>query len=121
MGTSGFRRNVIAGLIILSGIVLIVKLFFLQVVNQEYKALADSNIKRKLISYPSRGLVYDRHGSLLVTNEPVYDLMVIPKNIKDIDTTRFCTFLNIDEETFVKNIKKAAKNISICSPVFMSR
>jgi len=109
MGSSDFRRNMIAGLIILSGIVLIVKLFFLQVVNQEYKALADSNIKRKLIAYPSRGLVYDRHGSLLVTNEPVYDLMVIPKNVKNIDTTRFCNFLDIDKETFESNIKKATR------------
>jgi len=109
MGSGSFRRNVIAGLIICSGLILILKLFFLQVVNEEYKALADSNIKRKLISYPSRGLVYDRHGTLLVTNEPVYDLMVIPKNVNNIDTARFCGFLGIDEETFVKNIKKAAK------------
>lgn len=109
MGSNDFRKNIIVGLIILSGLVLLVKLFFLQVVNQEYKALADSNIKRKLIAYPSRGLVYDRHGSLLVTNEPVYDLMVIPKNISDIDTARFCSFLNIDKKTFKDKIKEASK------------
>ena len=60
------------------GLIYIVKLFSLQVMDKRYKQLADNNALRFVTQYPPRGKVYDRNGKLLVFNEAVYDLMVIP-------------------------------------------
>jgi penicillin-binding protein 2 len=54
-----------------------------------------------------RGYIYDRYGKLLVANQPSYDIMVIPKDIKELDTTEFCSLLNITKEDFLKKIAKA--------------
>lgn len=105
------RRYIIQGLFILVSIILLVKLFYIQVIDDSYKLSADNNVLRKLIIYPARGVILDRHGKVLVQNEPVYDLMVIPGQVKDIDTLTFCKLINITKKEFDKAFKKA-KNYS---------
>jgi penicillin-binding protein 2 len=105
------RRYIIQGLFILVSIILLVKLFYIQVIDDSYKLSADNNVLRKLIIYPARGVILDRHGKVLVQNEPVYDLMVIPGQVKDIDTLSFCKLINITKKEFDRAFKKA-KNYS---------
>jgi penicillin-binding protein 2 len=62
---------------------------------------------REVIQYPARGLIYDRNGILLVYNEAAYDLMVVPKQVKEMDTLAFCELLGISIEDFRTKFYKA--------------
>ena len=103
------RRYVIQGIFIAVAIVIIIRLFFLQVINDEYLLSANNNVLRKIIIYPARGVILDRKNRILVQNEPVYDLMVIPREVKPFDTLEFCRLLGISKERFDKQFKKARK------------
>jgi len=98
------RRLVIAGSVIVVVVIFIIRLFFLQVVNSDYKAWADSNAFLKKTLYPSRGMMYDRNGKLLVYNQPAYDVMLIMREIQPFDTLDFCSTLGITKEIFDKRI-----------------
>ena len=89
------RRYIIAGLIIVITIIYIVRLFNLQVADETYKKNADSNAFLRKTIYPSRGMIYDRNGKLLVYNQPAYDVMVIPREIHDLDSLDLCATLQI--------------------------
>ena len=97
------RKLLILGVFIAVGVVFIVKLFSLQVIDDDYKTMADNNALRFVTQYPARGKVFDRNGKLLVFNEAVYDLMVIPKQamtkdtLRPFDTVTFCRLLDIDK------------------------
>ncbi|HLV70929.1 MAG TPA: penicillin-binding protein 2 [Xanthomarina sp.] len=93
--------------IILVGVSFIARLFYLQIYNAEEHSLYDDNAIRKVYDYPKRGFVYDRNGKLLVANQPSYDVMVIPREVKPLDTLEFCSLLKIDKEQFKKIYKKA--------------
>ncbi len=108
MKKSYSERRYIVNLIFISiGIIFILRLFYIQILDDSYKISAQNNSRRILTIYPGRGLIYDRKDKLLVFNEATYDLMVIPKQIKQIDTNQFCSLIKIDKETFIKNMKKA--------------
>lgn len=94
----------IGGAVILLIIIFIVRLFFLQIVDNDYKAWADSNAFLKKTLYPSRGMLYDRNGKLLVFNQPAYDVMLIMREIQPFDTLDFCHILGITQQQFVKRI-----------------
>lgn len=98
------RRYVIGGAIILLVAIFIIRLFFLQIVDSDYKAWADSNAFLKKTLYPSRGMMYDRNGKLLVYNQPAYDVMLIMREIQPFDTLDFCNILGINKQQFVKRI-----------------
>ncbi len=85
------------------------RLLYLQVLNADYRELAGDRIRRREVIYPERGLIYDRHGVLVVYNEPVYNVMVVPNQVGRMDTARFCELFRIDESTFVKQLEKAKK------------
>ena len=63
------------------GMVLLFRLFTLQILSDEYGDLSLKNSVLKQYVYPERGYIFDRNGKLLVSNQPMYDLMVVPKNI----------------------------------------
>ena len=98
------RKFVIVGIVLAIVAVFIGRLFSLQVMNDEYKKHADSNAFLNKTIYPSRGVMYDRTGKLLVSNQPAYDVMVCMRNVKDLDTLAFCQSLGITEEFFVKRM-----------------
>lgn len=98
------RRYVIGGAVIVLVLVFIFRLFILQIVDSDYKAWADSNAFLKKTLYPSRGMIYDRNGKLLVYNQPAYDVMLIMREIQPFDTLDFCNVLGITKEQFVKRI-----------------
>lgn len=100
------RRYIIQGSIILTAVIFILKLFYLQVINTSYVLSAENNVLRKIIVYPARGIIYDRHSRILVQNEPVYDLMVIPNQVKPFDTTELCRLIGIEKEILITKLKK---------------
>ena len=88
------RKFVIVGIVIVIVLVYIGRLFSLQILNDEYKSYADSNAFLNKTVYPSRGVMYDRTGKLLVSNQPAYDVMVCMRNVKELDTLAFCQSLD---------------------------
>ena len=85
-------------------LIFVVKLFELQVLDNKYKAYADSNAFLRKTIYPSRGFIYDRKGRLVVYNQPAYDVMMIPRDVQPFDTLDFCQTLRISREDFDKRM-----------------
>lgn len=120
MNTSD-RRYVIVGIVLLIILVFVVRLFILQVADDHWKIKAADLTERKLRRYPSRGLIYDRNHALLVANQAIFDLMVIPREVKGIDTSAFCELVGIERATFDEKLKAARKYASYKSSVFMKQ
>lgn len=99
------RKFVVAGIVVGIVLLFIARLFYLQIMNDEYKKHADSNAFLNKTVYPSRGIMYDRNGKLLVSNQPAYDVLVCMRNMKDLDTLALCESLGITREFFEKRIK----------------
>ena len=91
------RKILLALIIILVGFIFIGRLFYLQVYSDHETSILDDNAIRKVYEYPKRGFVFDRHGTLLVSNQPTYDVMLIPREVKPFDTLEFCNLLKIDK------------------------
>lgn len=108
------RRLVIGGVAVAIVVIYIVRLFVLQLMSDDYKKNADSNAFQKKIEYPSRGIITDRSGKLLVYNQPAYDIMVVMNEENGrLDTAEFCVALGITKEFFIKrmnDIKDRSKN-----------
>lgn len=84
------------------------RLFYIQVISDEYILSAENNVIRRLPIYPARGVILDRNKNILVQNEPVYDLMVIPREVKPFDTIEFCNLIGIDKTGFDRRFKRAS-------------
>ncbi len=103
------KAIVIGILIVFTSLLITGRLFYLQVLDQEYKDLALRNAVKKEFIIPERGYIYDRNNNLLVSNLPVYDIMVIPKQVKTFDTLSFLKYTGIDKDDLRKALKKAKK------------
>ncbi|HQW68825.1 MAG TPA: penicillin-binding protein 2 [Flavobacterium sp.] len=101
------RKVLFPTMIIVATILIVIRLFYLQIINDTLKLKSDNNAIKIKYDYPERGYIYDRSGKLMVANQPSYDIMVIPKDVKQIDTTEFCSLLAITKEDFIKKIEKA--------------
>jgi penicillin-binding protein 2 len=101
------RKLLLPSLIILVASLLVLRLFYLQIIDDSLKLKSDNNAIKIKYDYPERGYIYDRNGVLLVANQPSYDIMVIPREMKNIDTLEFCQLLDITKEDFIKKIAKA--------------
>lgn len=103
------RKTIISGIIICVFIIYILRLFTLQVIDESYKLSAINNSQRVVTQYPARGLIYDRNNKLLVYNQAAYDLMVIPKQVQQFDTTELLSILGIPKDMLVKNLAKCKR------------
>ncbi|MFN7791224.1 MAG: penicillin-binding transpeptidase domain-containing protein, partial [Cyclobacteriaceae bacterium] len=92
------RREIVQLVFVLIGLIFLVKLFFIQVLDNKYAELADSNAILRQVEYPFRGLITDRHGKLIVFNTPEYDLTAIVKDIKNFDSAKFCQVFELSRE-----------------------
>ncbi len=101
------RKIVIITTFLVIGFIYLVRLFYIQVIDRSYTLSANNNVLRYVTQFPARGLIYDRNGKLLLYNEAVYDLMVIPRQVKDVDTAEICRLLDIPIEGFLERMKKA--------------
>ena len=86
-----------------------IKLFGLQVLNKDYDKLSENNAIIEIEDYPERGFIYDRKGRILVSNQPAYDIMIIPENLSPFDTLSFCKITGIDKKELIINLESARK------------
>ena len=115
------RKVLLPSLIILATSLLVIRIFYLQVVDDTLKLKSENNAIKKKYEYPERGYIYDRKGKLLVANQASYDIMVIPRELKKTDTLEFCQLLNITKEEFIKKIEKAKIYSPRLPSVFLSQ
>jgi penicillin-binding protein 2 len=101
------RKLLLPSLIIVAASLLVIRIFYLQIIDDSFKLKSDNNAIKIKYDYPERGYIYDRNGKLLVANQASYDIMVIPRDVKDIDTSEFCLLLDITKEAFIKRMAKA--------------
>ena len=115
------RKYVIGGFIVVVVAIYLCKLFDLQILDDKYSEIAVSNARSTKVTHPSRGQIYDRNGNLVVYNEPAYDLVLVPKDVQEFDTTTMCKILQLkrsDFELLWKNMSdpKKNKNYSATTP-----
>lgn len=89
-------------LITIAGIILIGKLFQLQILKEPNSDPLNNAAVKTVYDFPERGYVYDRNGILLVANQLSYDVMVIPNEVAPLDTLEFCNLLKIEKDYFKK-------------------
>lgn len=109
------RKYVLIASVIFICVVFILRLFWIQVIDNSWSARAADISERKVTVFPSRGLIYDRHGELLVANTPVYDIMVVPREVKPFDTLALAALLDVPLEQ-VKSRLANARAYSMWKP-----
>lgn len=106
------RKYILGGIAVAVVIIYLIRLFSLQLMSDDYKKNADSNAFRKEIQYPSRGLILDRKGRLLVYNESSYNIMVVMNDQRGIDTLDFCQTVGITKNFYIKRMDEIKSKIS---------
>lgn len=101
------RKYLIIGIFSLTAFIIILRLFSIQVMDPSYKISAASNVLRRVVNFPARGLIYDRNGKLLVFNQAAYDVLITPREMKAFDTVAFCRIVGVPKDELVTEIKKA--------------
>lgn len=117
------RKLLLLSAVIFVGILFIGRLFYLQVVSWDSYSILEDNAIRKVYDYPKRGYVYDRNGKLLVANQPSYDIMVIPREVKELDSVtlkEFCEIIDITTEDYEAKLKRAYTYSPRLPSVFIS-
>lgn len=101
------RKNIV--LLIFATIlgVIVLRLFYLQMVEKKYRLLATEQAVQRKVVYPTRGIIYDRNGKAVVNNDALYDLTVIPSEVQQMDTAYFCQLLGIDTADFSLRMHRA--------------
>lgn len=121
------RKNIIVLMIAGVFVIFALRLVSLQLFSDKYKSYADSNAFYKKIIYPSRGVIFDRKGKLVVYNKPSYDVLVTMREVEQLDTLDFCRTIGITKEEFiyqmesVKNRKLNPGYSSYTPQVFLSQ
>ncbi len=108
----GNESGILEKAIYIVAIILLVRLLFLQVLSPTYKSMAKDNVIKKQVVYPSRGLIVDRHGKVLVYNDAVYDILIQMNKTKNLDTALLCSLLN----TQIEFVRKKLDEISRTTP-----
>ncbi len=110
------RHRIIILVFILVCFTFLMRLFYMQVIDDSYKQAAANISLQRIIEYPYRGIIYDRKGKICVYNIPVYDVMVLPKEVKkNMDTLRFCGLFGIEKQEFIDKLL-AARTYSRVKP-----
>jgi penicillin-binding protein 2 len=121
MSASSGRKYTVLFIFLAIGGIFVLRLFYIQVVDNSYKLSANNNVLRYVTDYPARGLIYDRNGKLVVFNEPVYDLMIIPRQAKNIDTSEFCKLTGISSEDYETFYAKAKAFSPVKPSIFIKQ
>ena len=101
------KKILLSSIIIIIGITFIGRLSYLQIFSFSPNQVIEDSAVKAIYDYPERGYIYDRKGRLLVANQPAYDVMVIPREVKPLDTLEFCSLLKISKDKFVEKLRKA--------------
>lgn len=101
------RKILLSSIILLTGLAFIGRLSYLQIFSFSPNQILEDPAIKTVYDYPERGYIYDRNGELLVANQPAYDVMVIPFEVKPLDTLQFCELLGIDKDHFIQQMNRA--------------
>ncbi|MFD1551497.1 penicillin-binding protein 2 [Putridiphycobacter roseus] len=112
------RKFVITFLILLIGSVFIFRLAYMQLIDDQWKLRAAEISENKLVTYPARGIVYDRNDKILIDNQVFYNLLVIPRETEGVDSVEFAKLLNIPIEDYTTRMNKARKYSKRKSSIF---
>ncbi len=112
------RKIVVIGVVALIGLIFILRLLYIQVIDDTYASSADNQALRYVTEYPARGIIYDRNGDVLVMNQAAYDLMVIPRQVDEMDTLAFCKLLSITLDEFKENYDQAQSYSNYRASIF---
>ena len=115
------KNKLLPFLIILSSFIFILRLFWVQLIDINDVKLSNKNSVEKVYNFPERGYVFYRNDRLIIGNELFYDLMIIPAELKPIDTLEFCKILKIAKTTLIDKINKAKKYSRVKPSVFLSQ
>ena len=98
--------------VLIAAIAILARLFYIQIVEDKYKELAEANIMRIDIDYPMRGEVLDRRGEYLIRSRVCYDVMVVTRDIprEGFDSVRLATILNISMDKLRRELRRAGPN-----------
>ena len=110
------KKLVLSSIIILIGITFLSRLSYLQVFRVSPNQILEDPAVTIVYDYPERGYIYDRNGELLVANQPAYDVMVIPREVKPLDTLEFCSMLGITKELFLTRMERPGSTLPASPP-----
>jgi penicillin-binding protein 2 len=114
------RKYIIAVIFAIISVAFVVRLFYMQMIDDSFKLDASNEAFRHVTQYPPRGCIFDRNRKLLVANEAAYDIMVTPSLIKNFDTVGFCNDLGITKNDFIQGVRKAIiMNTATHASIFM--
>ncbi len=107
MNPYAIRKYIVGAIFVLTGLIFVFRLFYLQIIDRSFERSAENNSRRLITQYPARGLIYDRNGKLIVFNEAAYDLMITPIEVKTFDTIEFASLINLSIEAVRLKIRKS--------------
>lgn len=116
-----YRKYILIAMATIASVMLLIRLFYVQVIDDSYRVSAENNVLRFVTQYPARGLIFDRNGKLVVFNQAAYDVMVIPVQTASIDTVAFCEMTGITVESFRERMKAARKYSRQAPSVFLKQ
>ena len=105
--TNPNRKFVVGGIVLAVTFIYLIRLFYIQVIDKSYQLSSNNNSRLRVVEYPGRGMIFDRYGKVLVYNEPVYDLLVLPQQAKAFDTLELCSILGVEKVELGESLKKA--------------
>ena len=100
------RKIVILTIVLSIGIIFTLRLLFVQVLNSKWYDESIKISETKRIIEPERGLIFDRNGNLLAANKTIYELKLVPANVRDFDTTTLCQLVNLSKDSLTRKINK---------------
>lgn len=107
-------------IVIIISVLLIIKLFDLQIINNNSSQVLERASIQKVYDFPERGYIYDRNKKLIIYNEPYYDLMIIPKDIKISDSLLISKEINLSSRDFLNRLNKAKKYSAVKPSILIS-
>jgi penicillin-binding protein 2 len=114
------RKYIIQIVIVAIGVIYLLKLLWLQIIDDTYKNEAMQNSIQRIVVYPYRGVIFDRKGEMLVANTPVFDIMIVPKDTRIPDTLAFCQAFSLPIEEVRTKIREARRYSKVKPSVFMA-
>lgn len=108
-GDSTQRARIARAIVVGIFIVLALRLFYIQIVDDKYKQMGENNYLRNVVVYPPRGEIYDRNGELLAQNRLCYDVSIVRKDMPKhgFDTTRVSELIGMSREALVSKLKQS--------------
>ena len=110
------RAYVLGSLIVILALIFLGKLFSIQVLDSKYQDIAQRMAVKQIKLYPNRGLIFDRNNELLVYNQAIYDIMVVPRQVENLDTALFCEIFDLTPVNFEKKMAVVSKDLFYYSP-----